>query len=271
MQIEANSPNLPDFLFGDLRLEWLMTRWEKYALHSLLQWLRPANSLEIGTYRGGSLQMIARHSARVISVDLLEEPRQTLSNHFNNVDFRVGDSSVLVPQVISELQVSPEALNFVLIDGDHSTEGVKRDIESVLKYRPKGQLFIVMHDSFHPPCREGMLQANWTANPFVHYVELDFVPGVYFRDGFGTVRPGSMYGGFGLARLEATERTHDLVIGQVQSGLFESTKESSDALRREAGSPIAPRSENLWHSLKRALRPRSRLRRFFTGDTNVPR
>jgi len=258
-----NNPDLPDYVFGDLQLEWLMTRWEKYALNSLLEWIKPTISLEIGTYRGGSLQVISKHSKRVISVDLLDEPKQKLSRMFSNVDFRVGDSTSLVPRLIEELQGQDDPLNFVLIDGDHSTEGVRRDIESVLKYRPKAPMFIVMHDSFNPPCREGMLQANWASSPYVHYVELDFVPGVYFREGFGTVRPGSMYGGFGLAKFEPNPRSGELVVGQGHLGLYEATYRDSPLYQTADESGKRSNERTTWGQIKRCLRPRTRLRKLF--------
>ncbi|MBL8813840.1 MAG: class I SAM-dependent methyltransferase [Planctomycetaceae bacterium] len=264
MQIETNSPNHPDFLFEDLPLEWLMTRWEKYALQSLLMYLKPKISLEIGTFRGGSLQMLSRFSSHVVSVDILDEPRQKLSGLFKNVEFRVGDSTVLVPRLISELQTLPDALGFVLIDGDHTTEGVRRDIENVLRYRPKETLYIIMHDSFHPPCRAGMLSAKWADCPFVHYVEVDFVPGVYFQNGFGTIQAGSMYGGFALAKLEPVERRHDLEIGQVQLGLYQSTLANAASVLKKTEKPPQSGLAEILTRLRRVLRPRARLKSFLS-------
>jgi hypothetical protein len=69
-------------------------------------------------------------------------------------------------------------LSFALVDGDHSTDGVRKDIDNLLRFRPRTPLYIVMHDSFMPECRAGLEQANWAANPHVHAVELDFVSGI---------------------------------------------------------------------------------------------
>jgi len=214
------SPDTPTFCHDAFKHEWLMTRWEKFALESLLKCIKPSVALEIGTYKGGSLQVISQHATHVISVDMISEPKETLANEFPNVDFRVGDSSLLVPQVISELSVLDASLNFVLIDGDHTTEGVRRDIESVLKYKPQNPLFIVMHDSFHPQCREGMLSVNWGANPFVDYVEIDFIPGVYYQAGTSKIKPGSMYGGFAIAKLMPSERKGPLLVSEGQRSVY---------------------------------------------------
>ena len=69
-------------------------------------------------------------------------------------------------------------MSFALVDGDHSTEGVRKDIDNLLRFRPTIPFYIVMHDSLLPSCRDGLKQANWTANPHIHAVELDFVPGI---------------------------------------------------------------------------------------------
>jgi hypothetical protein len=259
------SPNEPTFLFDDLELDWLMTRWEKYAFDAFLSWLQPGLALEVGTYRGGSLQVIAKHAARVISVDLIEGPKRELSSRFPHVDFQVGDSAELLPELIGSLNQSGDALEFVLIDGDHSTSGVRRDIESVLKIVPRKPLYIVMHDSFHPPCREGILEVDWASHPHVHFVEVDFVPGVYFREGTAQIRPGAMYGGFALACLRSEPRGGPLQVGQVHRGLYEvclADSQSVTAALTAAVNGQPRRSERPlgWESIKRRLRIRTRIR-----------
>jgi hypothetical protein len=91
----------------------------------------------------------------------------------------------------------------VLVDGDHSAEGVRKDLENLLRYRPATPLFVVMHDSFNPECRRGLRTTNWVASPYVHAVELDFVPGTI------TASPsflGQLWGGLALAYLKPQER-----------------------------------------------------------------
>ncbi len=153
-----------------------MSRWEKYAFDTFLRWLRPQLAIEVGTFRGGSLQILASHSTKVVSLDISDEPKRALFDKFSNVSFQVGDSRKLLPELIQSVNEGKDVLQFVLIDGDHSTEGVRADIESVLEVKPRAEIYVFMHDSFHPPCREGMLSAAWSGCPFVHYLELDFVP-----------------------------------------------------------------------------------------------
>ena len=147
--------------------------------------------------------------------------KEKLGAHFENVEFVSGDSSLLLPPLLDRIKAQNESLGFVLIDGDHSTQGVRNDINAVLKYTPVRPLYVVFHDSFHPPCRKGILSADWRLCPFVHYVEVDFIPGVYHHEAFDTARPRSMYGGLSLALMLPEKRTHELHIHQSQKGLFD--------------------------------------------------
>jgi len=216
-----STPNEPTFLFDDLPLHWQMTRCEKYAFASILQAARPEVAIEIGTYKGGSLQLIAERAEKVYSIDTSSEPREQLGNHFDNVEFNTGDSKQLIPAVLQEIADANEKLGFVLIDGDHSAQGVQSDIEAVLRYVPIRPVYIVFHDSFHPPSREGILSANWGRCEYVHYVEVDFVPGVYHYEAFDTAKARSMYGGLALALMLPQERGEDLIVHQSQQGLFD--------------------------------------------------
>ncbi len=102
-------------------------------------------------------------------------------------------------------------LQFVLIDGDHSEEGLRNDINDLLRYRPTAPLYIVMHDSFNPDCRRGIRGAKWAANPHVHLVELDYVSGRLMpKDEDGSYR--QMWCGIALAVLLPEVRTGNLVM-----------------------------------------------------------
>src|SRR5262249_37847793 len=112
-----------------------------------------------------------------------------------------------------------EELGFVLIDGDHTAQGVMTDVNLVLKHVPKRPVYIVLHDSFNPGCRQGMLAAGWKDCPYVHYFNVDFVGGIFFPEK-GNTRP-SMWGGLGLAVMLPEKRKGELKILQPYSGTFE--------------------------------------------------
>jgi hypothetical protein len=216
-----SNPNEPTFVFDQLPLAWQMARCEKFALAALLNVIRPDAAIEIGTYKGGSLQIISAHSSRVYSIDISDEPARNLSDTFPNTEFLVGKSRELIPVALSRLAAENHTLDFVLVDGDHSTEGVRGDIEALLAYRPKHRLYIALHDSFHPPTRRGILSAGWANSEYVHFVEIDFIPGVFHQEAFDTAAPKSMYGGLALAVMDPTPRRSDLSIRQSQQGLFD--------------------------------------------------
>jgi len=130
-----------------------------------------------------------------------------------NVDLRIGDSAVLLADLLDELDAAAVALDFVLIDADHSAVGVRRDIETVIHRPapPQAPMFIVMHDSGNAECRQGINSAEWASCPYVHHVELDFVPGQIIEHAIRDDR-GEVWGGLALAYLLPQPRTGDLVV-----------------------------------------------------------
>jgi hypothetical protein len=213
--------DLTEAILPDAPLPWQMTRCERFALAATLQKLQPRLSLEIGTYRGGSLQVLSQYSQEVISVDIDPKVAETLQGRFSNVRFECGNSGDVLPRVVDEINTTGRTLEFLLIDGDHSSEGVRRDINAILRLMPKARLVVMLHDSFNPACRDGMRRADWARNPFVHYVELDFILGIYHAKAFDTAEAKSMWGGLACAVMEPFARCDELVIGESQRELFE--------------------------------------------------
>jgi hypothetical protein len=159
-------------------LYWMMSPAEQAAMLFFLEHLRPKVAIEIGTRFGGSLQVLAKYCERVYSLDIDPEVPRRLEGRYSNVEYLIGPSDETLPPLIDRLQRDGAELSFALVDGDHSTNGVRKDIDNLLRFRPKSSFYIIMHDSFMPECRAGLKQANWAANPHIHAVELDFVSGV---------------------------------------------------------------------------------------------
>ncbi len=223
----------PNILTDEFLLHWQMTRCEQFTITSVLERLEPELSLEVGTYKGGSLQVLVRHARRVISVDIDPGVETLLSPMFPSVDFRSGDSRVVLPSLVEEINQRTDSLEFVLVDGDHSAEGVRRDIHALLALRPKKPVTILLHDSFNPACREGMRSANWSTCPFVHSVELDYIPGIYHEKKYDTAEAKTMWGGFACAILKPTPRMGELVIGAQQEGLYSAVLSASSHQRKK--------------------------------------
>lgn len=198
---------------------WLMTDAERSALNSLLSELRPDCAIEVGTYKGGSLEIFAKYCRKVYSIDIDPYFRDNHALEFPNVDFIVGNSQNTLPALIQTLQTSGEQLGVVLIDADHSEQGVRRDLNNILKYRPVCPLYVIMHDSFNPGCRKGILTANWAENPHVHLVETDYIMGRFMpKEEKGAFR--SMWCGFGLAIMLPEERQERLIVRENESLMY---------------------------------------------------
>ena len=184
---------------------WQMDPAERLALVALLEFLRPRCSLEIGSKYGGSLAVLSNYSEKVYSLDIDPTVPERLG-HFRNVEFAIGDSQKTLPAVLQSLQKANLPLEFALIDGDHSERGVREDCQRFLEVRPLTTLYILMHDSFNPDVRKGILSAGWRASPWVHAMDVDAVPGSMHD------RPlhREMWGGFALAVLKHEQRVGDL-------------------------------------------------------------
>jgi Methyltransferase domain len=202
-------------------LHWQMSRPERLAIVAVLEQIKPRVSIEIGTYEGGSLQVISAYSEKVFSLDLDPAVGTRLAGRFSNVEFLSGDSKIVLPDLVSRLNASGETPEFVLIDGSHYTEGVRSDIESLLRLKPARDVVILMHDSFNPNCRKAMREAAWADCPYVHEVELDLIPGNFSAEQFDTAELGSMWSGLGCAIMSPTPRTGPLVVREWQREVFD--------------------------------------------------
>jgi methyltransferase family protein len=176
-----------------------MSFGERAALEGLLAQLRPALSIEIGTAEGGSLARLAAYSKRVHSFDLVEPLDRAKA--LPNVQFHTGDSHVLLPQLLSKLAQSRFNVDFVLVDGDHSEEGVFQDVHDLLWSDALIRTVIVPHDTTNGTVRAGLERVPYGQFPKVVYVDLDFVPGYLSREGPFC---GQLWGGLGLVVVDAT-------------------------------------------------------------------
>lgn len=214
-------------------------------MQHILSELRPQHAVEVGTYKGGSLQVLAHFCKHVVSIDIDPSVSATLGLRFSNVTFHTGNSAELLPSALRIGSESSEPVSFVLIDGDHSTEGVRRDINALLSVPPTGEMVVLMHDAFNPDCRAGILSANWQHSPFVHEVEIDYIPGVYHQQAYDTAAARTMWGGFACALLKPQRREGDLMISQRQQGLFEAVLLQSNH---------TPQQRNLFQRAKSRVR-----------------
>jgi hypothetical protein len=174
-----------------------MSYGERAALEGLLATSRPALAIEIGTAGGGSLQRLAHHSREVHTFDVKPAP---LHQPFDNVTFHTGDSHVLLPRFLRTLTAEGRNVEFVLVDGDHSSEGVRRDVTDLLASDAVRRTTILIHDAMNPGVRQGLEAIPFESHAKVAYVELEFVPAHCLS--WDPYRY-QFWGGFGLVLVDA--------------------------------------------------------------------
>ena len=136
-----------------------MTRAERLLLFTLTFTLRPARYLEIGTLHGGSALIVcsaldALHSnARMVCLD----PKPQIAPvHLDVLKHRATVITGYSPDALPQAQQAAGGpFDLVLIDGDHSRNGVVRDANGVLPFVAKGA-HILFHDCHNPGVRSGI-------------------------------------------------------------------------------------------------------------------
>ncbi len=192
--------NPDDHLYpGLLHNHWQMSHAERMAMSHLLRLLRPKLSIEVGTYQGGSLSLLSAHSGWVYSLDIDPDIPKKFA-HFRNTTFITESSLTALPALLARLEAESAPLEFILIDGDHSHEGVRHDLNAVLRYRPSRRVHVLLHDSFNPACRAGMLSADWAGARHVAFADLDFIHGKVVQQ--GGPFDGELWGGLALLVLD---------------------------------------------------------------------
>jgi len=182
---------------------WQMSWGERAAFEGLLTQRRPGLALEIGTADGGALAQIARHADEVHSFDIVAP--HLPADRFPNVTFHTGDSHELLPLALGELARAGRNVDFVLVDGDRSASGVRRDIEDLLDSPAIGDTAILIHDSSNERVREGLDAVHFAAWPKVAFVELDLLAGYMMRE--ERLRH-QIWGGLALVLVDATRRAY---------------------------------------------------------------
>lgn len=217
--INETESTIHNYISAQYPISWSMARAEQATLIQVLKSIKPKVAIEIGTYNGGSLQVISDYSEKVYAVDLTPSYRDERCDYFTNVDYLIGDSKTILPELVNKINTSDAVVEFILIDGDHSPEGIFKDITNVLQLKPKQPITIILHDSFNPACRKGMQLYNYNANPYVTAVELDYVTGAFNHDGLYR----EMWGGFACITLSPNKRSTTLKVTAYQDKLFQTT------------------------------------------------
>jgi Methyltransferase domain len=224
---------------------WQMSYGERLAFEGILLQVKPRLAVEIGTAQGGSLRRIAAQSEEVHSFDLVPPPDDVA--RMKNVSFHTGDSHKLVNDYMEQAAADGRSIDFVLIDGDHSADGVRQDIVDVLGSDAVTHAVIVLHDTFNPEVRKGIKAARIPEHQKVALFEPDLVPGYLARREPYRMQ---MWGGLGVVVVDADhrragremmrdERFHELFsVVRPAARVMESIESCGVALDRLAGAEV---------------------------------
>lgn len=218
---------------------WQMTLGERSAMEGVLAQRKPRLAIEIGTAEGGSLRRIAAHAEEVHSFDLVVP--QVPAEEMPNVTLHTGDGHQLLPETLNRFAEEGRNVDFVLVDGDHSADGVRRDLDDLLSSPAVADTVIIMHDAMNEEVRSGLDAVRYTAYPKVAHVNLDFVPGYMFRD---PDHPHELWGGLGLVVVDATRTAYFPSAPVIEDRYYETAHlfpQMRDlVVARESGEPVSP-------------------------------
>jgi predicted O-methyltransferase YrrM len=173
------------FRCGHWRITPNQVRSEIRALLQILEQRPPCRVLEIGTSLGGSLYLLSRvcaPGARLISIDLPAHHAplrsvllRSLAAPGQEVLLLSGDSQRPAMRDRVQQALGPDRLDVLFVDGDHSYEGCRRDLELYWPLVQPGGL-VVLHDIVPGPSqRVGGVPRVWQeikdAYPFQELVE----------------------------------------------------------------------------------------------------
>jgi hypothetical protein len=223
-----------------------MSFGERAVLDGVLSQLRPPLAIEIGRAEGGTLERIATHSEEVHSIDPLEP--LDVSRKLGNAHLHVGYSHEVLPDLLASFADQGRNVDFALVDGDHSEESVRRDLEMLLSSPALAKTIILAHDTSYEGVRAGFSAVQWEEHPRVVHVDVDFIPGYIFTS--GTFRD-VLSGGWGLIVVDANrmatpdepihqDRYHDVLrLLQVLSDALSRSRDADDPKPGDGAPEIA--------------------------------
>ncbi len=225
--------------------KWQMAIGQRAALEGLLAQMKPKLAVEVGTAQGGSLGRIATHSEHVHSFDLAFEVDRS---QFSNVTFHEGDSHELLPSVLSDFHAAGQTVEFALVDGDHSYEGVKKDLQHLLDSDAVSRTVIVLHDAMNEDVRAGIESVDFESYPKVAFTDLNFVM-QYQRAGLLE----DVWGGLGLVVVDSGQTNYRIFDESIilRDRTPERSAEKSMAWR--AAAPLRSTRRRARKAAKRAL------------------
>jgi predicted O-methyltransferase YrrM len=176
LRFQHGAHQIVDFVFSNPLIRPLQVPSELHRFAEIVGSICPKRVLEIGTFQGGTLCMLARLSAppaTIISIDLPggkfgggQSRIRSLLYHafgklFQSMHVIRGDSHS--EEVSARVKHITQSLDVLFIDGDHTYEGVKHDFLSYSPLIRRGGI-VAFHDiAEHPEKAGGDVPRFWNA------------------------------------------------------------------------------------------------------------
>lgn len=133
---------------------------ERLLLYATVFALAPSRCLEIGVAQGGSSRIL--HAAlsdlgqgQLVSIDPSPAADLDWSEMSDRGTLLVGSSPGLLARA---REIAGGAFDFAFVDGDHSEEGVFRDLAAIVGVTEPGG-HVLLHDAYFPPVAAGIERA----------------------------------------------------------------------------------------------------------------
>ena len=133
------------------------------VIYNIAKKLKPENYLEVGTFCGRSMAIVLKASPETsgYGIDVWEPYAELPTNSPELVlgvmkavgieklpTFLAGLSCEMLPALWAEEKI-PQKFELILVDGDHSEEGAKKDLSMCIPRLADGGI-LVFHDISHP-------------------------------------------------------------------------------------------------------------------------
>jgi len=138
-----------------------MSMPERVLLYGLVAGLAPKRTLEIGTFLGGSALIIAAalDDVGAGSMWCVDPDPRVEEADWSRIAHRATMVAKPSPAALDEARsLAGDGFDFCLIDGDHSRDGVRRDIEGTLPVLAD-ESWILCHDAHFHEVREAIDEA----------------------------------------------------------------------------------------------------------------